>query len=68
MTDTPQSKRAKTIAFNKEMRALFHPKNKKQLLDEAQELVYLASETPSRKRAIELARRALGLSADCVDA
>lgn len=68
MTDTPQSKKAKTIAFRKEMQALFHPKNDKQLLDEAQELVYRAWETPSRKRAIELARRALELSADCVDA
>jgi yecA family protein len=68
MTDTPQSKRAKTIAFNKEMQALFRPKSKKQLLDEADELVYRAWEAPSRKRAIDLARRALELSADCVDA
>lgn len=68
MTDTPQSKRAKTIALRKEMQALFHPKSKKQLLDEAQELVYRAWEAPSRKRAIELARRALELSDDCVDA
>lgn len=68
MTDTPQSKKAKTIAFNKEMRALFHPKSKKQLLEEADELVYQAWEASSRKRAIQLARRALELSADCVDA
>lgn len=68
MTDTPQSKRAKTIVFNKEMRALFHPRSKKQLLDEADELVYQAWEAPSRKRAIELARRALEISVDCVDA
>jgi len=68
MTDSPQSKRAKTIAFNKEMQALFRPKSKKQLLDEAEELVYQAWEAPSRKRAIQLAQRALELSADCVDA
>ncbi len=68
MTDTPQSKKAKTIAFRKEMQALFHPKNEKQLLDEAQELVYRASEVRSKKRAVDLARRALELSADCVDA
>jgi len=68
MTDTPQSKKAKTIAFNKEMQALFRSKSKKQLLDEADELVYRAWEASSRKRAVQLARRALELSADCVDA
>lgn len=68
MTDTPQSKKAKTIAFGKEMQTLFHPKNEKQLLDEAQELVYRASEVRSKKRAVDLARRALELSGDCVDA
>ncbi len=68
MADTPQSKRARTIAFQKEMQALFHPKSKKQLLDEAQELIYDAWEAPSKKRAVQLARRALELSTDCIDA
>jgi len=72
MTDTTSEKRAKTIALRKEMQAMvekaFRPKSRKKLLDEAQELVYQAWEAPSRKRAVEFARRALELSADCADA
>jgi hypothetical protein len=72
MTDTPSEKRAKTIAHRKEMQAMvekaFRPRSRKKLLDEAQELVYRAWEEPSRKRSMELARRALELSADCADA
>lgn len=72
MTDTPSEKRAKTIAYQKEMKAMMEkalrPKSGKKLLDEAQELAYQAWQAPSRKRAVDLARRALELSADCVDA
>jgi yecA family protein len=72
MTDTPSEKRAKTIALRKKMQTMVEkavrPKNRKKLLHEAQDLVYQAWEAPSRKRAVELARRALELSDDCVDA
>ena len=37
-------------------------------LDEAQEIMYDAWEATSRKRAVELARKALMVSADCADA
>jgi tetratricopeptide (TPR) repeat protein len=37
-------------------------------LDEAQEIMYDAWEATSRKRAVELARKALTVSADCADA
>jgi hypothetical protein len=72
MTDTTSEKRAQTIALRKEMQTMvekaFRPKSRKKLLDEAQDLVYQSWEAPSRKRAVELARRALELSADCADA
>jgi len=60
------------MAFRKEMQKLTEqamlPKGRKKLLDQAQELVYDAWEAPTRKRAVELAHRALELSADCADA
>lgn len=72
MTKTPAEKRADTIKMQKEMRAKFSvlmkPKNKKQLLDEAQKLVYKAWDAPVRQRSVQLARRAIEVSPDCADA
>lgn len=69
---TPAEKRAATIKQRGEMIELFSslkkPKSKRQLLDEAQQLMYDAWEAPSRQRAIKLARQALELSPDCADA
>jgi len=42
--------------------------NGRNALDEAQEIMYDAWEATSRKRAVELARKALLVSADCADA
>ena len=72
MTKTSAEKRAATIRMQKEMRAkiapLFKPKSKKQLLEEAQQLVYDAWDAPTRQRSVLLARRALEISPDCTDA
>lgn len=69
---TPAEKRAATIKQHGELIELFSspkkPKSKRQLLDEAQQLMYDAWEAPSRQRAIKLARQALDLSPDCADA
>lgn len=69
---TPAEKRAATL---KERQALFDllaplrkPKSKRQLLDDAQQLIYAAWEASSRQRTVKLARQALDLSADCADA
>lgn len=43
-------------------------KGKEELLHEAQQLVYDAWEAPTRKRCIELAKKALKISPDCADA
>jgi tetratricopeptide (TPR) repeat protein len=68
---TPAEKRTDTIRFQKEMMAMLYefrrPKGKKQLLDEAQTLIYDAWES-SPARALKLARKALDLSPDCADA
>ncbi|MRR57835.1 MAG: YecA family protein [Deltaproteobacteria bacterium] len=72
MTDTPSEKRMRTIAMRQEMQKMVQqamkPKNRKKQLEDAQQLVYDAWEAPTRKRAVELARRALELSGDCADA
>lgn len=73
MTDkkTPAEKRAATIEFQKDMLAMFDqlrkPRGKKQLLENAQELIYDAWES-SPPRALKLARKAIDLSPDCTDA
>ncbi len=68
---TPSEKRAATIKFQKEMLAMFDPlrkpRSKKQMLEEAQNLIYDAWES-SPARAIKLATQALDLSPDCTDA
>jgi tetratricopeptide (TPR) repeat protein len=65
------TKRAETIKFQNEMKAMFdqlrQPKSKKQSLEEAQRIIYDAWES-SPARALKLARQALELSPDCTDA
>ncbi|MBU1471314.1 MAG: tetratricopeptide repeat protein [candidate division Zixibacteria bacterium] len=41
---------------------------KRNAVDEAQEIMYEAWEAPTRRRAVDLARKALEVSADCADA
>lgn len=69
---TPAQKPAVTSPQHQELIKLFDsvrkPKSKRQLLDEAQQLIYDAWEASSRQRAIKLARQALDLSPDCADA
>lgn len=69
---TPAQKRTVTMKQHGEMIELFtlpkKPKSKRQLLDEAQQLIYDAWEAPSRQRTTKLARQALDLSPDCADA
>ncbi len=68
---SPAQKRAETKKFQNEMLAMFDqlrkPRNKQQLFDEAQNLIYDAWES-SPARALKLARQALDLSSDCTDA
>ena len=72
MSDDRHSKRAATMRWNKEMAAMiqaaFKPNSKKQLLHEAQTLIYDAWEASTRKRVVRLAHRALDISHDCADA
>lgn len=69
---TPAEKRAATLKQRQELIALLaplrKPESKRQLLDEAQQLIFDAWEASSRQRAVKLARQALDLSADCADA
>lgn len=72
MTKTPAEKRADTIKMQKKMRAKFaqmmKPKSKKQLMDEAQNLVYEAWDAPVRQHSVQLARKAIEVSPECADA
>ncbi len=43
-------------------------RDREHMLEQAQDLIYKAWETPNRKRRIALAERALGISPDCADA
>ena len=69
---TPAEKRAATLKERQALIDLFaplrKPKSKRQLLDEAQQLIYDAWEAGTRQRTVKLARQALDLSADCTDA
>src|SRR5438132_14036893 len=52
-----------------DVRALFEGKSpRRSAVDEAQEIMYRAWETPDRDRRIRLAREALAVSPDCADA